>query len=48
MTTLIALGWAELGSVVSLAVLWIALAGLCIAILRGAAKRGRSQIPRDL
>jgi hypothetical protein len=48
MTTLIALGWPELGSVVSLAVLWIALAALCIAILRGAAKRGGSHLPRDL
>ena len=48
MITFLALGWAELGSIISLAVLWTALAGLCITILRGAAKRDASDLPRDL
>ena len=47
MTMLLALRWAELGSVVSLALLWIALATLCVAIVRRAT-RHRDDLPRDL
>lgn len=48
MTTLIALGWAQVGSVISLALLWLVLGGLCLAILRRAARRGSHDLPRDL
>jgi len=48
MNTLLALGWAELGSVVSLAILWVALGGLCVTIVRGAMKARDHDLPRDL
>jgi hypothetical protein len=48
MITLLALGWAELGSVASLAVLWIALASLCVTIVRGAMTGRDRDLPRDL
>ena len=48
MTTLLALGWPELGSIVSLAVLWIALGSLWVTIVRGAMRGRDHDLPRDL
>lgn len=46
MTTIIAMRWAELGSIVSLLVLWSVLGALFVAILRRHAKDRRP--PRGL
>jgi hypothetical protein len=48
MTMLIALGWAELGSVVSLLFLWVALASLFVAIVRRATRHRDHDLPRGL
>lgn len=48
MAALLALRWAELGSVVSLILLWIALATLCVTIVRRAMRHRESDLPRDL